>query len=180
MKKLPDNQIIIYNTEGGETKIVRKSAGKDLSNTTFFLKNNAGFTLIELLITIAIASAVATMTLPVGMRFYQMQTLDEAAIDMLSALRRAYAHAVFQKNDSAFGVKFLSGSYTLFQGSSYAARTVSEDENVNLSSGLTTSGIDEIVFSKLAGTTSDAVLTVSLGSDNRNIAVNTKGKAERQ
>lgn len=140
----------------------------------------AGFTLIELLITIAIASTIATMTLPVGIRFYQIQTLDEAVIDIVSALRRAYAHAVFQKNDSAFGVKFLSGSYTLFQGSSYAMRIVDEDENVNLSIGLTTSGIDEIVFSKLAGTTSDAVLTVSLGNNNKSIEINAKGKAERQ
>ncbi len=139
-----------------------------------------GFTLIELLVVIALTAFVAALTVPVGVRFYQMQTLDEAASDALHALRRAYAQAVFQKNDSAFGVKFLSGSYTLFQGNSYAARIASEDESAVFSGGITTSGADEIVFSKLSGASSDAVLTITLNNESRNIAVNAQGKVERQ
>lgn len=140
-----------------------------------------GFTLVELLIVIAVASLVSLFTLPVGTKFFQSQTLDEASGDILNTLRRAYSQAVFQKNDSAFGVKFLSGSYALFQGSSYAARTISEDESFTLSTGVTTSGIDEIVFAKLTGIpNTTGTLTVTLGSDSQVLDINSHGKIERQ
>lgn len=140
-----------------------------------------GFTLVELLIVIAVASLVSLLTLPVGIKFFQSQTLDETSSDILNTLRRAYSQAVFQKNDNAFGVKFLSGSYVLFQGSSYAARTISEDESFTLPGGVTTSGIDEIVFAKLTGIpNTTGALTVTLGSDSQALDINSHGKIERQ
>jgi len=145
------------------------------------VRNKRGFTLTEVLIVIGIALFISGLTIPVGVRFFQVQTLDETAVSLMETLRRAHNHAVFQKNDSDFGVKILSDSYVLFQGDSYASRTQSEDENFILSTNIITSGIDEVVFAKSVGTP-DVIgaLTVTLWSDSQTIDISAQGKIERQ
>lgn len=139
-----------------------------------------GFSLIELLLVIAGTVIIAALTLPVGIRFFQTQQLDEATSNILNTLRKAGSQAKFSKNDSAFGVKFLSGSYVLFQGNSYASRTQSEDETLNLSSGITTSGITEIVFAKITGIpNTTGTLTISFLNDNQTITINGQGNVSR-
>jgi len=140
-----------------------------------------GFTFIELLLVFFVVIFIAALTIPVGVNFYRSQTLSETTSDVLGAARRAQAQAMFQKNDSDFGVKFLSDSYVLFQGSSYATRVQSEDEIFFLPTGITAGGIDEVVFRKLAGTASlTGVLAVSSGGSSQGIAINREGKVERQ
>ena len=139
-----------------------------------------GFTLIELLLVIAASITIAALTIPVGMRFFQTQALDESASGILETLRRAQNQAMFQKNDSAFGVKFLPDSYVLFQGDSYG-EVPSEDESFSLPSGITTSGINEVVFAKLTGTPNpNGTLTITSGSNSQALDINIKGKIERQ
>ena len=140
-----------------------------------------GFTLLELLLVIGAATLIAVFTIPVGIRFFQTQILDEATSGMLTNLRRAHSKAIFQKNDSAFGVKFLSGSYVLFQGGSYVLRTQSEDESFTLGGGISTSGIDEVIFAKLTGIpNTTGTLTITSGSDSQSLNINAQGKVERQ
>jgi type II secretory pathway pseudopilin PulG len=154
--------------------------------TKYFILNTKyknemkGFTILELLLVIGAAIVIAALTVPVGVRFFQTQTLDEATSGIMETMRRAHNQAVFQKNDSAFGVKFLSGSYVLFQGNSYDTRTQSEDESFEVSSGIATSGIDEVVFAKLTGIpNTTGTLTVTSGSDSQTININAHGKVER-
>lgn len=139
-----------------------------------------GFTLLELLIVIAAAILITALTIPVGVRFFQTQILDETTNGILETLRRAQNQAMFQKNDSAFGVKFLSDSYVLFQGSFYDPEQ-DENETFTLSSGITTEGIDEVVFAKLTGIPNPSgTLTITSGNDSQALNINTQGKIERQ
>jgi Tfp pilus assembly protein FimT len=143
-------------------------------------KINAAFTMAELLIVITIVTVLTMLTLPLGVDFYRKQNLDEVTGDILGALRRAQNQAVFQLNDSAFGVEFLSGSYVIFQGSSYAGRTQSEDEAFTISGGVTTSGITEVVFAKHTGIPdTTGTLTLTSGSDTKTVNINAYGKIER-
>lgn len=138
-----------------------------------------GFTMLELLLVIGAAILIAAFTVPVGIRFFQTQSLDEATSGILETLRRAQNQAIFQKNDSAFGVKFLSGSYILFQGSLYG-EVPSEDESFALPSGVFTSGIGEIVFAKLTGLPNvTAILTIISNNDNQTITINSQGAVTR-
>lgn len=140
-----------------------------------------GFTLIELLLVIAAASLLVAATLPFGVNFYRIQVLDDAGEGMLTTLRRAREQARAQKNDDTFGVRFLPGSYVLFQGSSYAARIAAEDEVFTFSPLISTSGITEIVFAKHTGAPSAAgILSLSSGSDMREIDIASWGKIERK
>jgi len=140
-----------------------------------------GFTLIELLLVIGIVVTLSVLTVPIGIRFYQSQILEDTSENILITLRRAHMQAVSQKNDSSFGVKFYPDSYILFQGDSYDLRDQSEDEIFNLTSGVSIDGSDEISFSKLEGLSGSNVnLSVSLYNKSQNINVNEQGKVEKQ
>lgn len=141
---------------------------------------NKGFTLLELLIVIALVIILVALTFPIGLNFYGNQAMDETSSNIISALRKAQSQSIFQNNDSSFGVKFLSDSYVLFQGGSYGGRIQSEDEIFSLPKGVSVSGADEIVFSKLSGITAPRVLVISSRSYNQGISVNDYGKIERQ
>ena len=138
-----------------------------------------GFTLIELLLVIGGIAIISALTIPVGVNFYRTQVLDETAGDILGALRRAQSQAVFQKNDSEFGVRFLSDSYVLFEGNSYG-EVPSQDETFNLVGGITTSGIVEVTFAKLTGIPSaTGTLTITSANDSQGININAQGKIEK-
>ncbi|MFH1956385.1 MAG: prepilin-type N-terminal cleavage/methylation domain-containing protein [Patescibacteria group bacterium] len=140
-----------------------------------------GFTLIELLIVIVVSIAVVGITIPAGLNFYNNQIFEETADNLLVILRKAHGQAVFQKNDSAFGVKFLSDSYVLFQGDSYAVRSAGEDEIFNFSSNISISGADEIIFSKLTGApNTTCTLTITSNGKSQSININQYGKIEIQ
>lgn len=140
-----------------------------------------GFTLLEFLLVIGGVIIIALLTVPLGVKFYTTQVFDEAASDIFGALRRAQSQSMFQKNDSVFGVKFFSDSYVIFQGNSYASRTPGEDENFSLPAGITTSGIDEIVFAKLTGAPgAPTTLAIDSADKNKNITINVQGKIDLQ
>lgn len=140
-----------------------------------------GFTLLETLLVLSILSALVFLTAPIGLTFYQTQALDEATLSTIETLRRAKFNAIFQRNDSAFGVKFMSDSYTLFQGDSYTSREENEDELFLLPADITTSGISEIVFSKMTGVpNSTGTITLTLGTRDESIIVDDPGVIDRQ
>ncbi len=145
----------------------------------FTLKLTAGFTLIEISLVIACTAILLAFTIPATLRFLESQNLTETANTLVSSLRQAHNQAVFQKNDSSFGIKFLTNSYVLFQGSSYASRTTSEDITIPLSSSITLSGMNEIVFTKRTGlpNTTGTILLQS-GSKSLSIIINQQGVIE--
>lgn len=138
-----------------------------------------GFTMFEVLLVIAAVVIITAFTIPTGINFMNSQTLDETRVEIIAGLRRAQSQSVFQKNDSDFGVKFLSDSYVLFQGSSYSGRTQSEDEVFDLTPGIAVSGVDEVVFSKLFGIPNNTgTTTIFFVGENRYININNAGKIE--
>lgn len=140
-----------------------------------------GFTLIEVLLVLALVSGLASLSLPIGLTFYRNQIVDETGRDVASVLHRARSQAMSQKNDSPFGVELLSGSYVLFQGTSYALRSALNDEIFSLPTGLSVSGLAEIVYSKPGGTTTvSGIITLSSVSTSTTITVNQQGLIERK
>jgi len=138
-----------------------------------------GFTLIEIILVISITVIIAAVSIPVIVRFVGVQHLDDTRSTIVASLRQAHNQAVFQKNDSAFGVRFLSGSFVIFQGSSYASRTTSEDIVVTIPSSITVSGISEVVFTKRTGVPSTTgTIFIHLGSSSLSLSINQSGLIE--
>lgn len=142
--------------------------------------NRSGLTLVELTIVFAMIMLLLVATAPIGANVYRAQRIDSTVDNISTTLRNAHHRASAQKNDMAAGVYFDIDTYTLFQGSSYAGRSVSYDEVTDLPNGITTSGITEVVFSKFSGEPSvTGILTVSDGTDDYTVSINAQGKIER-
>lgn len=154
---------------------------KKLFTTNYPLSTTKGFTLIELLLVITLITVISALSLSFGIAFLSTQSADELAADIASTLRRAESQALFQKNDSEFGVSFLSNTYVLFEGSSYATRAISSDESFVIPFPSSVSGVSEIVFDTLTGVPS-ATGTIIISGDtaSRTIQINGAGLIEIQ
>ncbi len=139
-----------------------------------------GFTILEIVIVVAMFAIIAIITMPVILSYFNVQNVDDAAATMIVTLRQARTQAMYQKNDSAFGVKFTTSSYTLFQGSSYESRTLSEDLTTTLPVSITVSGLSDVVFTKRTGIPSTTgTITIQSGDSTRSIQINSQGLIEQ-
>lgn len=139
-------------------------------------KNIAGFSLIEVLLSVAIIGTLAGLSLPVYASFQSRNDLDLTTQSVADALRRAQVYARGVSGDSQWGVAFQSSSVTLFKGSSFATRDTAYDEVISLP-GISTSGLTEVLFSKLSAvpsTTGSIALTTNT-NEVRTITINAKG-----
>ena len=135
-----------------------------------------GFSIFEIILVISLLALLAALTVPVGVRFYQFSILDDATETALTLLRRAQKQAIAEKNNSAFGVRFLPVSMDLFEGATYATRIVSQDEVFNLPGGVTVSGLPEVDFAVITGiTTNVGSVVFSSGGRSKTITINSKG-----
>lgn len=125
----------------------------NLSNRGFDLLNRtwAGFSLLEIAIVIALFFIILTITVPYGLRFFNVERLDSASRELLEVLRLAQAQAASQMLDSDFGVLIEAGSFTFFRGTSYLGRDPQYDQVFYLSDQIALEGLPEVVFEKLSG-----------------------------
>lgn len=143
------------------------------------INKKKGFTLIELLLSIALISALAYVSLPVYQSFQIKNDLNIATTTIVQSLRRAQMLSQNMEGDSSWGVAIASGSVTMFKGASYATRDVNYDEKSSISTAITSSGLTEIVFTKLLGDPS-AAGTINLSNsitslEARAITINSQG-----
>ena len=133
-----------------------------------------GFTILELLLVIGLLTVLVALTLPVGLRFYQLQVVDETADSVTSLLVNAKMEARLGKHDRDHGVKFLPNLLVVFEGDSYVLRVTSEDQPFPLPPGTILSGMssDEIRFAKVTGSPSaTGTLSLSLYGETRNLTI---------
>ncbi len=119
----------------------------------------------------AVLALLIAVSLPLALSFYKTRQLDVCENGIVQALRRAQLKAMSVEADSTFGVYISSNQYVLFKGSSYATRDTAYDEVTDLPANLQISGLSEIVFSKLNGTTLNTG-NITLTIDNRSETIN--------
>ncbi len=137
--------------------------------------------MLEMLLSIAIIGIIAGLSAPVFVAYSNRQDLAQAEKNIADALRRAQQYSSQERGNSQWGVRFQTGSVTVFKGASYAARDAGFDEIDTLPSTITMSYSGDIVFSQLYGlpnTTLTQVLTSSLESTTQTVTMNAKGVVE--
>ena len=123
-----------------------------------------GFTIIEMIIVLAVISVVSLVTAPLGLQFFNSQTIDGMQSQLGDTLTRTRSQSVAQKNDSQYGVCLnTSGSstvsyvlYTGAAGSPCSSHNATTDEKYALQSGTVvtfpgSSTTPEINFAKHTG-----------------------------
>ncbi|MEE8131916.1 MAG: type II secretion system protein [Candidatus Paceibacterota bacterium] len=139
-----------------------------------------GFTLIEILLSMALISIIAGMGVPVYQSFQNRNSLDLAVEGFAQSLRRAQALARAVDGDTSWGAYIAPGAITLFQGLSFASRDVGFDELFDISSSISITGLQEVVFLKFSGKPQSigATILTSPNNETRTITINTEGAIE--
>ena len=136
-----------------------------------------GFTLLEALLSVAIITILAGMSVPLYIRFQQMQDLDAATQKLVGDLRQAALYSRNGYRDSVWSVHIASGSITLFMGGTYSGHNTAYDETDAISSAISLSGSSDVTFGKLYGqpTGDTASITLSRANISKTVTVNTYG-----
>lgn len=112
-----------------------------------------GFTLIELIIVLAIAMMLFGVIGTIASNTYPKNQLRSEADTVVQTIRQAQVLTLARKYDSVWGVHRTGTDLTLFAGSSYEARNQLYDRVHLFPSGVTSSGLIDVVFDGLRGTT---------------------------
>lgn len=140
-----------------------------------------GFSLIEVLLSITLIGILAGLSLPVYSGYVAHNDTHITAATLAQAYRHAQTFARSGEGDSAWGVHAISGSITVFKGSSYATRDTDYDEVFSVSSALAISGLSDVVFDKLTGnpdTTGSVIISSTTGGTSV-ISINEKGMVQQ-
>jgi Tfp pilus assembly protein FimT len=128
-----------------------------------------GFTALELILVMSIFVLTAGVTLPFLGTFRTTETLETHSQEIVQTLRRAQHKAITGQRNSDWGVRFTSGEFTLFAGSSYASRNTAFDEAHEIATVYTFSGSGELAFQRISGAPSaEGAVTIThsvAGSD---------------
>ena len=139
-------------------------------------KRNRGFTLVELIVVISIFAIFFAISESVYVNFKSSGNLKIGTSSVVQALRYAEGNSISIKDDSKWGIYVSSGKLLIFKGDSFASRDVSADQTVDLPSGVTSTGLSEIVFDTMTGfTTNTGTIIISNSYGTNNISINEKG-----
>ncbi len=134
-----------------------------------------GYTAFEALIVIGLIAVTAGLTVPLY-RTYQIRSdLNLATEGIVQELHRAQALARAGQDDSAWGVYVQEG--TLFSGEGYILRDVTKDEVISIPETIDTSGLPEVIFSRLDGIPNQtgSIYLTALNGEYREIIVDNFG-----
>ena len=134
-----------------------------------------GFSLVEALIVIGIMAILAGLTAPSLVSTFSDYELASEKDLAGSLIRKARQHAFIGLNNNNHGIKIASSSFIEFEGLSYATRDTSKDIVTDRDPDIIASGSNEIVFNRISGRTSDAILVLFDGFQSATISINQEG-----
>lgn len=143
-----------------------------------FQDSKNGFTLLEILISLGIFLLILGATTPFTFQFYRRYQLDSDRSTLIGLLRQARTLSLNGQGGIDHGVYIASSQFTLFDGASYAARTVANDYTVDHFEAVAIAGPSELVFRSLSGKTASVSFTLDNLAKKSKIYVNTEGRID--
>lgn len=135
-----------------------------------------GVTLLELLLVVALVSIVSLSATPFYARFLTQNAVADTTDRIVGSLRKANMYSAMGKQNSAWGVRYVGGTLTL-----YAQGNAAFDENFTIGSNVAVGGLTDVLFAKTTGlpTPSSLSITITGGNTQRTISVNSEGTVTR-
>lgn len=152
----------------------------------FMKKSGKGYTLLEILIVMGLIALLGGVGMLMSMETFKTSIFHNDRDLLVSAMRKARSESInnmcfgpagFCTDGKAHGVHIAPGTYTIFQGDSYAGRDVDADENIDAKPGTTFTGPADIIFEKLSGeTTPVSIMITDDNGKNSTITLNAEGR----
>ena len=135
-----------------------------------------GFTLLEILLVVGLLALLGGIGTFVGLNSYRTGLFRSERDTVVGLLWEVRGRALNNVDETPHGLKINDAGYTVFEGSSYAARVPAQDETTPVNSSFGHSGLDEVVFSQLSGSVSaPGVISLTDGSRSFDITINHEG-----
>lgn len=139
------------------------------------------FTTIEILLVLVIIGIISTLSYASLVNYHTTTVIDSELKTIVSNIQVARQKAIGNPTGSVYSIKFLSGSYVVFPGSTYSASNTSNqiynlDNTVIVS---TTFPSDLVTFNTFTGrVTNGGSITISGGGFTKHIIINLLGIVE--
>jgi type II secretory pathway pseudopilin PulG len=136
--------------------------------------------MIEMTLSVAVLAIIFSMTVPMYRGFSIRNDMDIAVTTLVEDFRRAQILSQINDGDSMWGVHIATGSILIYKGSSYALRDQTFDENTDIATSISISGLQDVVFSKQTGFPQSTGTTTftSVNNETRNVTINQKGMVD--
>ena len=111
-----------------------------------------------------------------------MQNVVDNTVDELTgSLRKAQVYSMMGKQGDSWSVNFSVNTITLYKGTTFAGRDSSFDEKFSVNQNVNVGGVTDIFYSRVTGlpTPTTSTITISSGSNNKTIGVNSQGVVNR-
>lgn len=145
------------------------------SRRTFTANERRGITLLEMILVIAISAFILMLGMPITWDFYRQNELRGEAQNLTSYLETARSLSMANKNQAPHGLYISAQNYTIFQGASYAARDLTQDQIFPKSRIVTSSGASEIIFQQLSGGVSSTSISLYNSLSTTTMNINSEG-----
>jgi Tfp pilus assembly protein FimT len=136
-----------------------------------------GLSILELLVSIAIITALASLSFTSFAGFFNTHSVDKEAGVVIATIAYARSQSMSGKGDSAYGVHFASDGITVFLGTTYNSSAASNvvrqfASGVQISNIAIGSGVSDVVFAKLTGASSaTGTITIASAKDSSRIKI---------
>ncbi len=152
---------------------MRNASSRSRKNVRGF---HVAFTALEILMSLGLIAVTAGITIPLLRQSQADADIDIATEHLVQALRAAQTLSQSGKQDTTWGV--YAPQIVLFSGDEYATRDTDNDVQFPMPPTIDTSGLDEVVFSRIDGFPNEAgvILVVSsVTSRYREITIDENG-----
>ena len=115
------------------------------------MKKKKAFTILEILVVMALMVTLFGISLPVYQSLMFGTEVESASKIAASSIRTAQSQSMAQLYDSGYGVEITSTSIVIFKGNDYVNRDKTADVTYTIPTGVSISGLTEIIFEKNSG-----------------------------
>lgn len=136
-----------------------------------------GFTLIEILVVVSILAILIGLGLFMSMDSYRAYLSRSEQGTVVSLLERARSRAMANVHQTVWGVCYIAPDYIIFRGTACAAGAPANETTPGNPSAVI-AGLDStspVIFSQLAGTTTNATVSVTQQGRVSTIVINHEG-----
>lgn len=136
-----------------------------------------GFTLIEIIIVVGIFTLIIAFASTIDLSAFRRDLFRAEQSTIVSALEKARSRSMTNLFESAHGVCFITPNYIIFRANDgLCDKNAPSNELIPANTNITvTFSQPNIIFSQLAGTTTDATIHITDGTKSADININYEG-----